>query len=173
MSGFKLYPEERHWWSFNDYGAVLDVMERLKPKTVLEFGPGSSTLALLEGGSEHIDTLEDDSDWADVYRQRLVDKFPGRVALHEYQWADPLRTPVDDRRYELALIDGPHGTPHRPAVIEYCLHRCAAVLFPTEDEGRKETSLLRPIARALAAQYWRNLEFIETGPLSGGFALLR
>lgn len=171
MSPFRLYPDEQSWWSFADYQAVLDVMARLRPDTVLEFGPGSSTLALIEGGATRIDTCEDDRIWYDVYEPRLARRFPAIVRLHRYVWSDPLRIPaLDDQRYDLALIDGPFNTPRRPAVLEYALARCAAVLMPTEEY--KTAPMLRPLITAIAANTGRSLEIVETGPLSGAFALI-
>lgn len=170
MSEFRLYPEERHWWSMADYGAVLDVMHRLKPARVLEFGPGSSTLALVEGGAAHIDCCEDDPGWAQVYEERLTRRFPEIVHLHRYTWQEQLAIPaIDGETYDLALIDGPLGTDRRPAVVAYCLDRCRAVLAPTED-GNPE---FRPALLAIAAARGLDIEIRETGPLSGGFALLR
>lgn len=166
---FTLYPKERHWWSFNDYGAVLDTMLALKPKRVLEFGPGSSTLALIEGGATHIDTLEDAEDWAQVYEERLAKRYPSIVRLHRYAWADPLSIKaIDQQRYDLALIDGPLGTDSRGAVVRYCLDRCKAVLVPTES---KNPGFREEIMR-IAASGPYPIEIRETGPLSGAFALI-
>lgn len=173
MSGFRLYPEEARWWSFQDYQAVFDVVRRLRPGRVLEFGPGSSTLALIEGGSGVIDTCEDNPDWAQVYEERLVDRFPGAVRLHRYQFADPLVTvnpEVDAAIFDLALIDGPRGTENRPAVLRYCLKRCLHVLMPCEEWQTR--AWLRPIISAQAAEVGAPVEFFETGPLSGAFALV-
>lgn len=168
-SEFALYPEERSWWSFNDYRAVLETMREHKPARVLEFGPGSSTLSLIEGGASHIDTCEDDLDWAAVYRTRLEEKYPDIVHLHRYKWADPLVIrAIDEQRYDLALIDGPLGTDRRDVVVKYCLDRCAAVLAPTEDGNPR----FREFLKAIAAERGLQIEIRETGPLSGGFALL-
>lgn len=167
MRSFRLYTEEQHWWSFNDYGAVLDVMQQLKPARVLEFGPGSSTLALVEGGAQHIDTCEDAPDWAAVYEERLVARFPDVVRLHRYTFGYPLTIPaVDSQLYDLALIDGPRNREYRAAVVVYALERCRAVLVPTEDAQSRMT--LEAIARAHG---W-HITIEETGPLAGGFALL-
>lgn len=168
---FALFPEEKHWWSFADYGAVLAVMERLRPRRVLEFGPGNSTLALVEGGADHIDCCEDNPIWFDVYKERLVSRFPGQIGFIPFEWSDPLSTPIDDQRYDLALIDGPFGAERRPAVLAYCLARCAAVLIPTEDLAYGHGAL-RPHIATLAAAFNRQITWIESGPLSGAFALL-
>jgi len=172
MRTFRLYPVEARWWSFQDFGAVLDVCERLHPQRALEFGPGSSTLALIEGGA-HVDTCEDDPKWAKVYRDRIENKYPHIVRLHDYTWSDPISIPaLDAQTFDLGLIDGPLGTPRRYAAIEYCLERCVATLIPTEDDGRKHKSFLRPIIEAAADRLNRSVEYMETGPLSGGFALV-
>lgn len=170
---FKLYTVEQHWWSAYDYQAVLDVMAQVTPRRVLEFGPGSSTLALIEGGAQRIDTCEDDPSWASIYEERLIPRFPTRVYLHSYVWSDPITIPACDKQlYDMALIDGPQSTMQRPPVIRYALQRCHRVLVPTEDHGRKATSFLRPVLMELAAEFDAEIEFRETGPLSGGFALL-
>lgn len=166
---FKLYPEERHWWSFNDYGAVLKVMRELNPKRVLEFGPGSSTLALIEGGATTIDTVEDNPDWAEVYEKRLAGKYPDIVKVHRYEWADPLSIAnVDGEQYDLALIDGPLGSDRRADAVRYALARSKAVLAPTEDANPK----VRQALIAMAKEMGLHIEIWETGPLSGGFALI-
>lgn len=136
MSPFRLYPVERPgpngaptWFSFADYGAVLDVMNSMleRPRHVLEFGPGSSTLALLEGGADVIDTCEDDPGW---FTRHQADLAPYRnVTVHLYRHALPLVIPLlDGRRYDLGLVDGPVNPRHRQPEIDYALSRCTAVL---------------------------------------------
>jgi hypothetical protein len=172
VSTFDLYPVEKHWWSFTDYRAVLDTVRRLGARRVLEFGPGSSTLALVEGGADQIDTCEDDPKWYDVHRSRVGRQFAPVVTVHRYTWADPLSIPeLDARRYDLALIDGPHDTPRRPVVLDYCMARCSAVLIPTEDY-KVSSPPLRPHIHRVAAEYGAALEIWDTGPTSGSFALL-
>lgn len=178
MSGFRLYPEEARWWSFQDYQAVLDVARRLRPGRVLEFGPGSSTLALIEGGAAEIDTCEDNPDWAQVYEERLARRFPepgwpAVVRLHRYEWPDaaPLSIPaVDGGLFDLALIDGPLGTERRPDVLRYCLQRCVYVLMPTEEH--KTRAWLWPLIEGIAREAGVPAERWDTGPLSGAFALV-
>lgn len=167
---FRLYPAEQRWWSFNDYAAVLDVVRRLRPSTVLEFGPGSSTLALIEGGAGTVDCCEDDERWYRVYHERLELRYPKIVRMVRYLWSDPVWIPgLEENRYDLALIDGPRGTPNRPAVIEYCLARCAWVLACCEsNEG---SHLIRDACDVFAAKTFRRVTYTQTGPLSGSFAL--
>lgn len=182
MRKFRLYPEERHWWSFNDYGHVLDVVTQRKAKRVLEFGPGGSTLALIEGGATHIDTCEDDPKWEQTYRVRLERVYPTIVHLRRYVMNGPLSVPhVDQQRYDLALVDGPR-TYLRPVVIDYCLQRCDAVLAPTEDwlgeDGKGDRRrpphdrLIETACKALAEKHGKTLTVTETSGLSGAFALI-
>lgn len=169
MSPFRLYPEAKHYWSLADYGAVLAVMRARTPWSVLEFGPGSSTLALVEGGAVQIDSCEDDEGWRQTYQERLAQRYP-HVGIVPYTWADPLSVPaIDGKRYDLALIDGPADVGRRPAVIAYALARCTAVLVPLEEsEGRS----LRRAVVWLADRAGRSVEYSMTGPLAGSFALI-
>jgi hypothetical protein len=175
---FELYPEERHWWSFNDYGAVLDLMLEHQAKRVLEFGPGSSTLALIEGGAEHIDTCEDDPDWAATYEDRLVKRFPAIVHLHRYEARlaaggdkpqPRISIPaIDKSTYDLALIDGPHDTEMRVPSLNYALRRAAVVVL-ADDYGPN----LRARLDQLLKKRSHVLERRETGPLAGAFTIIR
>lgn len=170
MSRFRLYQTEQHWWSFADYAAVLEVMDRIPHRSVLEFGPGSSTLALIEGGALQVDSCEDDAKWLHLYLERIQRRFPTVVTLRPYEWSEPLIVPGLAERYDMALIDGPRNTERRPEVIEFALARCDAVLVPLEESG--DTPYLRPAVHALAARHGRQLEITATGPLAGSFALL-
>lgn len=169
MRRFALYPKEQHWWSFNDYGAVVDEVARLGAKTALEFGPGSSTLALVEGGCRSVDALEDDGHWYDVYATRLAKAgrdAGARVVLHRYTWSDPVNVPaVGGMTFDVALIDGPRYTPNRVAVLLYCLERARWVILPTEEQP-----WLRETAARVAEQRGVPVVFRETGPLAGSFA---
>jgi len=174
---FKLMKEDARWWSLNDYGAVVGAMRKTGAKRVLEFGPGNSTLALIEGGAESIDTCEHVEDWARVWDERLVKRFPRVVRLHRYSWpkSAPLSIPaVDGQRFDLTLIDGPE-TERRPDVVRYALARSTWVLVPTEELTAKPSKTwpgMRAILQEIADEADRSLEFVETGPLSGAFALI-
>lgn len=172
MTGFKLYPEERPWWSFQDYQAVLDAMSRIgiTAPSVLEFGPGSSTLALIEGGAGRIDACEDDPDWAEVYQRRIVERFPQIVRILPYVWGEEFEVSGVADSYDLALIDGPRGTERRPAVLRYAIRRCRWVLMCCEEHNTRPW--LRDDIRSIADDAGRSVEFTVTGPLSGAFALV-
>lgn len=175
---WKLFPESAHWWSGNDHAHVMSVVKRLRPKHVLEFGPGNSSLALVEGGAETVDTCEDNPDWAAVWEERIVKRFPTAefptvVRLHRFTWPEgsALSIPaLKKQKFDLALIDGPHGTLRRPDVLRYCLARCAYVLMPAEEWKTRPT--LRPLIVEIAAEAGRPVRFTITGPLSGAFALI-
>lgn len=174
MNGpFRLYPVEQHWCSFNDYGVMLATVQRLGARRILEFGPGWSTLALIEGGADWIDACEDDPHYFAKYVERLEDRFPAKIAMRPYNYRTPLFVPfVDDApRYDLALVDGPRETERRPVVIEYALARSDAVLVPLE-EGDREGGFLRDYLAMRPRDC--AVEWIEdAGPLAGAWALLK
>jgi hypothetical protein len=153
-----------HWWSVNDYEYVVKMTRRLGARRVLEFGPGASTLSLLEGGAERIDCCETDRHWLNIYSERL--QFP-QVVLHSYALSDPLSVPsLDGQRWDMALIDGPREVADRFPVVHYCLARCAHVLVPLESIGSDA------MTRFVFGLDVTTIETMETGPLAGSFALL-
>jgi len=163
---FRLYPEEQPWWSFNDYGAVLDIVVELKARKAIEFGPGSSTLALIEGGCLKIDTCEDDPEWAKTYMERLEARFPDIVTIHRYTWARKLKIgTITDRDYDVALIDGPKGLRLRGASFDFALPRSRAIILADL------SSQLRAKLRDLEESGSHRVEYRHTGPLAGAFAL--
>lgn len=158
-----------HFWGEGDQATVLAVMTKLQPGRVLEFGPGFSTLALLDGGARHIDCCEDTTDWRDVWKERLR-AYNDRLRFVDYAWSDPISVPelIGDS-YDLALVDAPFDTTIRRPVIEYCLDHSAAVLVPLEvmhGDG------LRWLVTELAETRGLQLELIESGPVAGAFGLL-
>jgi hypothetical protein len=163
-----LYPKHgARWWSRADHDTVVAFTKRIRPRRVLEFGPGTSTLSLFEGGAERVDACEDDRAWFETWQRRLSG-YP--VVFHAYQWLDPLSIPgLDGERFDLALIDGPRITERRPAVVRYCLERCAQVLLPLESIGTD--LLVRCVLNELEPRC-QAVEFKVSGPLAGTFALL-
>lgn len=170
MTGFRLYPVEQHACSFADYGAILAATRRTKARTVLEFGPGWSTLALIEGGALAIDSCESDPHWHEVYKTRLA-AHAAKVAPHFYRWTDPLRIgAIDGRWYDLAFIDGPQRIEDRPACIAYAIDRCARVLVALEEHDT--TPVLRDHVFAIANRAGRSVTIERTGPFAGAYALI-
>lgn len=155
------------WWSAADRAVVMAVCATLHPVTAVEFGPGSSTLALLEGTVSHIDACEDDPNWADVADERLAGHYPERVRVVRYVWTDPLDIPELAATYDLALIDGPRTTMNRIACATLAFARCTAVLSPVEHSNRD----YRPALEATARAAGRTGVFFAAGEPSGGFLL--
>lgn len=153
---FELYVEHR-WFPRECYAALVGVVRRLRPARVLEFGPGTSTRALVEAGVDRVDTCEDSLEY---YRRALVDlaRFPS-VTVHKYlvQPGRPVSVPaLDGERFDLGFVDGPFGPESRPPTIRYALDRCDAVLC----HDARETHVL-PHLRALADEGLR-VELIES-----------
>lgn len=165
-----LYPPEgAHWWSPQDHMAVVNVMRRLKPKRVLEFGPGTSTLALIEGGAWRIECCEDDAHWHGVWLQRLS-RYP-QVRMHAFKMADPITIPaLDEERFDLALVDGPRDTVQRFEVIRYALRHCDQVLVALESIGSDCLTLF--CLDLIARKRIKSMDLFQTGPLAGSFGLL-
>lgn len=170
-----LYPAEgAHWWSEADYNHVREVTRRLAAKRVLEFGPGTSTLSLVDGGAQHIDACEDDPHWFEVHTERLAVRYPDIIHMRPYRWRPvPCILGVDGQRYDLGLIDGPAMTEHRAAVMVYAMAHCQRVLVPLE-ETPEETGqgFMRGIVHRFARLFGRSVEVTDTGPLAGSFALI-
>jgi hypothetical protein len=122
---FRLFPEDYPWWTFADYGQLLDQVRRFGAQTALEFGPGGSTLALVEGGAV-VDACEDDPVYLARHRERLG---AHPVMLFLYTHAEPLVIPpTDGLLYDLAFVDGPRDTLLRPVEIEYAAARSRVVV---------------------------------------------
>lgn len=117
---FRLFPADYSWWTFADYDSLLTAAERYRPRRVLEFGPGGSTLALIEAGATAIDSCEDEAEWLETYRARLGAPHRDTVRLHAFVNTDPIAIPaLDGARFDLAFIDGPKRTPTRLPAIRY------------------------------------------------------
>lgn len=107
---FKLYHKERTIFSFEDYAALMKLVEEIGAKRVLEFGPGISTLALIEAGVEVIDSYEYDSTFLASAQERFQ-AYP-QVTVRRFYNASlcvVLDPPPDARRYALAFVDSPIG----------------------------------------------------------------
>lgn len=125
MRTFRLFPVERRWWSFADHEALISIVERFRPVRVLEFGPGGSTLALVEGGATEIVTCEDDPKWLQHFRGDLV-RHPVRMLA--YTHSDPLTIPsLNGQRFDFAFVDGPRNTDTRGIEIAYAAERSRVV----------------------------------------------
>jgi hypothetical protein len=108
---FKLYTVEQNCLPFVDYGTLL--REFQGAKTVLEFGPGASTFALIEAGVEKIVTLEHLAEWYDKALEKFKD-YP-QVEIRQY-YDEPTVLADVEEDFDVALVDSPKGFTHE--VIE-------------------------------------------------------
>jgi len=112
---FKLYTEERPTFRFQDYGTLISRVQGDGAKTALEFGPGISTLALIEAGLERVVTLEYDPEWFDKAKERFRE-YP-QVEVRRF-WDEPeARAELEpDERFDVAFVDSPKGYKNIPGV---------------------------------------------------------
>ena len=107
---------------FNDAYAVLvseckvieDYVRREGIRSVLEFGPGRSTLMFAAAGCE-VWTAECNEDWLDHYRQLFADE----PAIHivPFENIPSIRIPeLEGKRFDLAFIDSPTGHEFPPGM---------------------------------------------------------
>lgn len=81
-------------------------------KSCLEFGPGISTLALIEAGVERIVTCEHDPEWLERAKEQFK-PFP-QVTVIPYL-DEPIATAdLGSERFDFAFVDSPKGYNPRP-----------------------------------------------------------
>lgn len=130
-------------------------------KTALEFGPGATTLALIEAGCERIHTFDHVEKWADHYRREFA-AYP-QVSVGEYVnlprvafvGGEGLPTPL--MGYDIAIVDGPQGDRTRtPLAGQESCSRLNTLMIAVEraplvilhDANRRgETNSLRRLSR--------------------------
>ncbi len=103
---FDLYKTETATLRFKDYGLIIKEAHRVNAKSALEFGPGHSTLALIESGLECIVTCEHDEGW----REKAMAKFREfpQVRVTTYL-NEPVAVAEIDRNFDIAFVDSPKG----------------------------------------------------------------
>jgi hypothetical protein len=101
----KLYKENGAGPTAEEYKLILEYAQG--KKSVLEFGPGSSTYAFIEANVPVIVSCESNSRWYQVART----KFDKKVYLIKYDHTlMPLSIPkIDKDQFELVLVDAPIG----------------------------------------------------------------
>lgn len=111
---FRLYAQERAIFTFDDYQALMDECHRLGAHSALEFGPGASTLALVEAGLDRIVTLEHDPKWRAIATERCAAHPQVRVlAYSNARTIDPKL--LAGEALDLAFVDSPVGIEARSA----------------------------------------------------------
>lgn len=101
---FKLYQNEVGTFRFADYAILM--REAHGKQSVLEFGPGYSTFALIEAGVPKIVTLEHDPEWFDISVERFKD-YP-QVEIRRYQ-DEPVVLADVEEDFDFAFVDSPKG----------------------------------------------------------------
>jgi hypothetical protein len=131
---FRLYNEERRIFSFEDYGALLTECRRLKVRTSLEFGPGISTLALVEAGAAVV-TCEYSERWLNGARELLKGYSEVRVLRYFNEPEARVEGLAAAETFDMAFVDSPLGLPSRGAVRHAAQEECNrlnTVLFAIE-----------------------------------------
>lgn len=106
---FRLYRDERSVFGFDDYGALISEVKRLDANRVLEFGPGLSTLALVEAGCGDIITLEYQARWRTAAKNRLWQH--KTVKILPYENSPEISIPdLEKSRFDMIFVDSPIGT---------------------------------------------------------------
>jgi hypothetical protein len=107
---FKLYTKESKTFPFADYAAVIEAVKGAR--SVLEFGPGISTLALIEAGVPSIVSLEHDPVWLETQKEKFKD-YP-QVTIAQYADTVPVgAAEIALQEFDLALVDSPQGFDHK------------------------------------------------------------
>jgi len=108
---FALYRQEKAIFTFDDYGALLEECRRRNANRVLEFGPGISTLALVEAGCGAILTCEYNDRWFNSANEL----FKGQPSVSLLRYRNDSEVSVEglrpDDQFDLAFVDSPIGMP--------------------------------------------------------------
>jgi hypothetical protein len=126
MFGEQKQFEAHSWWSEDDRTVLRAILGYIRPKTVLEFGSGDSTLTIAEAGIPWIDTFEDNEKWYDFNYETF--KQHRSINHYLYQRRDPLFLPqVQVQCYDLGFVDGPRWVEEREPEMIYAGSRCRAL----------------------------------------------
>lgn len=146
---FLLYSNEATVFDFDDYAGLLNETRRIGAKKVLEFGPGFSTLALLEAGCTDITSLENSPIWLNRAKRRL--RQYQYVHLGTYQDVPNMSLPgLDDdhQQFDMIFVDSPPGNPDsegraRFNPVMWSLGRAPVVLLHDAKRQGEQNTLVR------------------------------
>ena len=164
---FLLYGKEATVFDFNEYAALLNEIKHIGARTVLEFGPGYSTLAFIEAGCTDICTLEHNPRWFSLAKARLG-AFPA-VHIKSYRNTEEIQIPeLNGKAFDLIFIDSPSGVDQKSHVsfasqdgcsrfntVAWSLGRAPIVLLHDARRQGEQNTLVR-----LPKEY--GVEMIET-----------
>jgi hypothetical protein len=122
---FELFREERAVFTFDDYAAVMGAVRGMK--RVMEFGPGASTLAMIEAGVEHIVSAECSPLWEAKARVSLHEYIDaGRVEIIRFTNTVPVTFSQEvEGPFDLVFVDSPVGIEARSAVRHKGQENCS------------------------------------------------
>jgi hypothetical protein len=108
---FKLYPFDSPTFFAKDYALLME--QARGAKSALEFGPGSSTLALIEVGVGRILTCEYDEGWREKAKEKFKD-FP-QVEIIPFYDEPEARADIEGQ-FDIAFVDSPKGYKNIPGL---------------------------------------------------------
>lgn len=103
---FKLFPQPTKACSFADYGFLLNAYKGVK--SLLEFGPGATTLAAIEAGVQEIVCLEYDMEWMNAAKERFKEYPNVKIGAFVNCPECPTTLPLE-KTFEMAFVDSPKG----------------------------------------------------------------
>lgn len=116
---FRLYKKENSIFPFEEYRVLLHLVawysKDFVPQEmkVLEFGPGISTLAIIEAGIGEIHSCEYDAQWLETSKQMIATCAMGetyKLKLHPYRNESFISIPaLDKMQFDMAFVDSPVG----------------------------------------------------------------
>jgi hypothetical protein len=112
---FELFRTEQAVFTFDDYAALMGAARGMK--RVMEFGPGASTLAMIEAGVEHIVSAECNPKWEATANERLKEYVDAkRVEIVRFTNTVPVTfNPEVTGPFDLVFVDSPVGIEARSA----------------------------------------------------------
>lgn len=144
-----------------DYGfcyTLARTLNAMLPQSILECGLGQSSRIVHQYASFYnIDaiTIEHDQAWIDFLKKEIGGNYPINVKISELEEIEyksqktltyrNIQNILNDKKFELILIDGPFGSPHysRSQAIELCKNNLAGrfcvIIDDTERAGEQET----------------------------------
>ena len=125
-------------------------------KTVLEFGPGNSTQAMLDGGVPWIVSYEHEAEYACV-AMKIFEAYSDRVQIVKY---DAMKMPIVPKpeclKFDFAFIDGPPGRltiPPRLNAALFCFSRAPIIAIHDCFRDSQLVSILEDIGMVHAALF--------------------
>jgi hypothetical protein len=120
---------------------------------VIEFGPGNSTVAMLNGGAHWIESFEEDDG-----RAKQLEAMSDKVEIIHYQGKQfPITHDVDGLQpYCLAFIDGPCGstfTPSRLNAALFCFRRARLLAFHDSNRDQQTINIMLDLGMRVVTRF--------------------